>query len=287
MEQTLICPVCGFEPAEFFTQKNNFTIYQCANCGLGFVWPLPGDLEQLYDQEYFKKNVADGFGYIDYYLDKEAMKDTFSRALEEIGKLIAGRRLFDVGAATGYFLDLARERGWQTAGAEISEYAASIARSKGHKIFLGPLIASEIKEAVDTVTMWDVLEHLDKPGTYLKKINQLLSRGGLLVINTINKGSWWSKLMGSRWHALIPPEHLYYYSVKSLAWLMTQHGFEILTVKRIGKKFSLPYIFKTLGNWQKIGVWFRLAGYFDRPFWRSLAVPINLRDNIFLIARKK
>ncbi len=195
MEQELTCPICNFGEVKIFTQKNNFKIYQCLNCGLGFVWPTPENLEKLYTENYFKKTADSAFGYTNYDLDKEAMKSVFIHALAEIEKMVEGRRLFDIGAATGYFLDLARGRSWQTAGSEVSEYAAALARAKGHEIFLGRLPCFDLAGVFDTITMWDVLEHVDAPTEYLKRINRMLSLGGLLVVNTIDRESWWAKMM--------------------------------------------------------------------------------------------
>lgn len=287
MEEGLICPICESDAIKFFLEKNNFRIYRCDECALFFVWPAPEDLEQIYSENYFKKNQESEFGYVDYESDKAAMRSVFERALDELENLSEGRRIFDVGAATGYFLDLAAGRGWQTAGSEISEYAGSIARDKGHNIFLGHLASVDDSQSHDVITMWDVLEHLARPHDYLSKISRMLEPRGLLLINTIDGGSVWARLMGKRWHAILPPEHLHYFSIESLKKLLERHGFEILVIRKIGKKFSLPYIFRTLGAWQKLDFWHKAADLTDNSFWRKFAVPINLRDNIYLVARKK
>ncbi len=283
----IICPVCNSTSSEFYCSKFNYDLFKCLNCDLVFVYPVPENLSDIYCKEYFKNIKQEGcFGYVDYDRDKESMKGVFEHCLKKLEEMTVERKLFDVGTATGYFLDIARKRGWQTAGSEISAYAAELARGKGHNIFTGPLMDMKTDEKYDTVTMWDVLEHLDNPKEYLKAVNRIIKMGGVLTVNTIDIHSLWARLWGKGWHLMVPPEHLYYYSRKNLLILLTDCGFEIKGMRKIGKKFSLTYLFKVLYYWQRLAFWNRLSCYFENYFWRKIALPVNLRDNIFIIASK-
>lgn len=286
--EKIACPICGEVDIKRFCRKNNYEIHNCGNCDIAFVWPIPENLKTIYQESYFKNNAGEKkeFGYADYDKDKEPMKEVFNLYLKKISGLANGKKIFDIGAATGYFLDLAKEKGWQTSGIEISEFAAGEAAKRGHNIFCGNLPELNIEEKYDVITMWDVLEHFNNPKKYLRAVNRILKSSGLLVINTIDKKSWWARVMGKRWQLIVPPEHLFYYSSHGLRYLLEQSGFEIKEINKIGKKFSLAYIFKMLYNWQGLKFWEKLSDYFNKPFWRKIAVPINLRDNIFVIAVK-
>ena len=290
MEEKINCPICESKKINFFCEKKGYKLYKCFACQLVFIWPLPSNLADIYQASYFNGGLDDGkvnkFGYTDYESDKRAMEETFIIYLDKISRLTTGRKIFDVGAASGYFLDLARQADWQTSGAEISAYAAKIAGDKGHQIFLGNLENLKIKEKYDAVTMWDVLEHLPDPKRYLKSIHNILSQDGILAINTINRSSYWAKFWGKNWHAIIPPEHLFYYSTKSLKILLEASGFEILEQLKIGKKFTLPYICKVFANRYNFKILIKLFNFLDKDYWRRIYLPLNLRDNIFIIARK-
>jgi SAM-dependent methyltransferase len=288
MDDKIICPICQSIKIKKYGIKNGYDLYDCANCDLMFVWPIPENLDKIYLQDYFvnSSNNQD-FGYTNYDQDKESMKDVFVKIIADFERMVVGRKIFDVGAATGYFLDLAKQRTWQTAGTEISEYAANEAVKRGHRVVCRLLDELVVDEKYDVVTMWDVLEHVSKPQAYLAKANDLLSAEGLLAINTVDRGSLFAKLLGLKWHLIVPPEHLNFYSLKNLKIILEQAGFEIIKVSKVGKKFSLSYIFKMLHSWQKLGIWQSLSVFFDKPFWRLLALPINLRDNIFILAKKK
>jgi len=284
----MICPVCACKEAEFYVEKNSHKVYKCPECDVLFVWPTPGNLNAVYSERYFKTDAdAKVFGYIDYEKDKESTKGTFTVYLKIIENYRRPGKIFDVGAATGYFLDIAKSRNWDTAGIDISEYASSVSAQKGHKAFAGLLKDMDVGDGYDAVTMWDVFEHVEDPQEYMKKTNRILNMGGICAVNTIDKNSLWAKSMGKRWHLIIPPEHIFFYSKNSLKKLFEDNGFEILEIKKIGKKFGLPYIFKMLYHWQHFSLWNSVYKYCaQREKLRNFSVPINLRDNIFIIARK-
>jgi SAM-dependent methyltransferase len=243
----------------------------------------------VYQSNYFSKKAdgANTFGYVDYDADKAPMRPVFLSYLERLGQLISGRTIFDIGAATGFFLDLARGEGWQTAGIELSDFAAAEAVRRGHQVSSGRLTEQEITAQYDVVTMWDVLEHVDDPQRYVAAVSRLVKPGGYVAINTVDATSWWARLVGRRWHLLVPPEHLFYYGRKNLDLLLRQHGFEPVEYRKVGKKFSLSYFFKIGYDWQGLSLWRAFSRYFDTGWWRHVSIPFNLRDNIFVLAKKK
>ena len=282
------CIACDGRTFYFFANKNNFDLYRCKNCRLIFVWPIPQNLTDLYSQDYFS-GAKLGFGYVNYEEDKSAMSKTFDIYLKDIEQFTSSKgRILDIGAATGFFVQLALARNWKASGIEISDYAASIARQKGLDIMTGTLESAGFKPAsFDVVTLWDVIEHLPQPNSHLKLVHNILEKGGLIAINTPDSRSFIAKILGKRWHLLVPPEHLFYFSYGSLSMLLKNNGFEILHISKIGKKFTLQYIFQTLARWQNLFIWLQLAKMLARSRLREVGIPINLRDNFFIIARKK
>lgn len=282
------CPVCFLNRINIYLIKNGYFLRQCCECGFIFVWPLPQDTENLYTKEYFYKDSKTKCvsGYTDYEKDKASMKDVFYKYLIDLEKFTKGRKIFDVGAATGYFLDLAKTRGWQTGGNELSSHATGIARNKGHNVFAGDLTKMDMYENYDVITMWDVLEHVKNPQKNLISANKILSSEGILAINTVDRKSLWARFWGKKWSMIVPPEHLYYFDSSSLTTLLKRAGFDIVAIKKIGKRYSIPYIFKTLCFWRGGLFWKKMTQFFSTPIWRKFSIPINLRDNIFVVARK-
>ncbi len=284
--ETPLCHICRSQDVQFFCEKNGHRLYDCTQCDFTFVFPVPDNLAAIYGEEYFKNEGKADAGYTDYDKDKEPMRPVFELYLKKLAGLTEGRNIFDVGAATGYFLDIAKQDGWKTFGSEISDYAAKEAQSRGHEMVAGSIVGRALSEKMHAVTLWDVLEHVDDPRAYLFAVNDMLGDSGMLAINTVDRSSVWARALGPRWHLIVPPEHLNYYSPNNLEMLLRESGFQVLEVKKIGKKFSAAYIFKTLASWQGLPLWSLLAKKTDTALFRKLALPINLRDNVFVLARK-
>jgi 2-polyprenyl-3-methyl-5-hydroxy-6-metoxy-1,4-benzoquinol methylase len=282
----LRCPLCDVQGPQFFGKKNDCSLYSCQNCNLLFVHPVPHATDAVYGEDYFE-GASEGFGYTNYDADKEAMTPVFE---EYVRRILAfkpsGPKLLDVGAATGFFVHIARRHGFNASGIEISAYAAARGREKGFDIRQGVLSDISSNECFDVITMLDVIEHVTDPRGELSHAFELLNTEGLLIINTPDRGSVWARLMGKRWHLIVPPEHLFYFNRRNLSKLLAACGFEVLEVTTIGKSFTISYILKTLYEWQKLRIWKWLEKGIGQRVG-NISIPINLRDNLFLIARKK
>lgn len=281
------CLICSSTDIKFFARKNNHNIYNCKHCKLLFVWPLPENTADIYSEDYFK-GAHKGFGYVDYDQDKPAMLATFNRCLEKIEKISPDRgSLLDVGAATGYFIKTAENRGWNAEGLEISQHAVGQARNENLNVRQGTLSTADYQsESFNLVTLWDVVEHLPNPRSDILRAYNVLKHGGMIAINTPDTSSFFAKLTGKNWHLLVPPEHLIYFNPDNLADLLKRSGFEVLSTDKMRKKFTLQYIFQTLYRWQKLFIWKWLARFFKSHQMGKLSIPVNLRDNFLIIARK-
>lgn len=251
-----------------------------------FIFPLPENFSEIYSADYFF-GAKKGFGYVNYDDDKLAMSKTLVTYLEKIKDFSSGNKLLDIGAATGYFLQLAEKAGFEGSGIEISEYAAEIARRRGLKVVTGTLEKSDFKpEFFDAVTLWDVLEHLINPDFDFRVIYKILKPGGVVAINTIDTGSFAAKILGKRWYKFIPPEHVIYFNQNNLCFLLSKIGFEVVYAGKIRKKFALQYLFNMLARWQNIFIWRWAADLLAGTRLGSISLPVDFRDDFFIIAKK-
>ncbi len=281
----VICPNCGGESRVWGT-KNSYTLYSCMNCKLVFVSPLP-DPTSVYNQDYFS-GATKGFGYVDYDADKEPMVPTFNKYIDLLATY--GKKegsLFDIGAATGFFLKIAQRRGYRVSGVEMSDHAAGQGRRDGIDLKSGDLMSLTLpNEAFDVVTMLDVLEHMTEPFKELLESKRILKPHGLLVVNAPNGQSFLARILKTKWHLVLPPEHLFYFSPKNLSGYMESRGFKTIYSGTIGKRFTFQYIFKMLYKWQKLSLWNHLSDFCSKGFLSKLYIPINLHDNFFMIFEK-
>ena len=282
------CPICGAR-ARDAGNKEGHALHRCTGCRHLFFWPQPERTDHIYNKDYFT-GAGGGFGYKDYDRDKAPMVGTFHEYLDRIGAANPPEgRMLDIGAATGFFLNLARERGWKVAGVEVSAAASEMARAKGLDVRTGILEEDHgwTDGEFSAITMWDVIEHMPDPHRTMAEVSRLLRPGGLVAINTPDSGSLLSRALGPRWHLVIPYEHLNLFTRQSLENLLSRHGLEVLDVRCIGKKFTVQYVLNTLAAWQRLGVWKRLAAASERLRVHELGLRINLHDNVFVLARKR
>lgn len=285
---TIICPQCKKNTAHYWFEKNNTKVNKCENCGLIFVYPIPTNLDKIYSENYFC-GANNGFGYINYDADKTNEIDEFKKYLEKIESQYPNKgRLLDIGAATGSFISAAKNRGWDVAGVEISEYAAEQGRKKGLDIKAGIVENCKFEQnSFDVITMWDVFEHLPDPDKTISYVGNLLKPNGLLVLNSPNAGSTYARLMGKHWALIIPPEHLHLFNKKNAKVLLDKCGFSVVATDCIGKKFKLAYVFQILYTVRHNQIWKKISDLIKKTPLNKVSFPINLRDNMFIIARKK
>ena len=99
----------------------------------------------------------------------------------------------------------------------------------------------------DVVTMWDVLEHVADPPAFLRRASALLREGGYLFVNVPDLESWAARLFGRRWPLLLP-EHLNYFTRKSLTTCAEGAGLRVVASGRRPVSFSIAYILQRLGE---------------------------------------
>lgn len=285
---TTPCTVCKNTQSFLWIQKNNYSLYHCRSCKLIFISPTPTQTVDIYTEGYFY-GATGGFGYINYDEAKQLDQQTFETYLDKIALFNPPPgKLLDVGTATGKFLLSAKARGWDVAGTEISEAAAQRGREQGLMIQTGALPdTSFLPESFDVITLWDVFEHLPNPHDALGRFLTLLKPNGLLLLNLPDAGSVYARLSGRFWQLILPPEHIYLYNKKNLELLLKQYGFSVLQVTTIGKQFTPAYILQmayTIRHWQFLNI---LSQWIRKTPINKLSIPINLHDNMFIVAQKK
>jgi SAM-dependent methyltransferase len=276
------CPVCDASDVGFHLRTHGVDIQACATCGLQF-WEPPDEFrpEATYDAEYFDGAHA-AHGYDDYASLESSLRRNFARRLRRLGPPAPGARLLDVGAAYGYAVSEARRAGWSAAGLEVSVAAARQAgrTEPGHVVAADVARAPFAPASFDVVTLWDVIEHLPDPHGVLDVLVRLLRPGGRLVLSTGDVGSLAARISGARWHLYTLPEHLFFYTRRSLALLLELHGFRVEWMRAEASMYTVGYLVERLRK--------TLLGRTGStsPDWpgAALEVPVNLFDVVTVSA---
>lgn len=240
------CRACGEAGRPLFT-KRGYQFAECGACGCRFV---AGELAALiYDEGYF---AGDSFGgYPDYLRDRDLIVENFARRLRWLAPHVRGRRLLDVGAAYGFLVYAAEREGFEAAGLEPARACVEWARRElGVEMIPGLVEEAAIQPgSYDVVTLMDVIEHVADPGVALRRLRGWLRPGGLIVVETGDFDALLARVCGSSWYYYDPPQHLTYFSRKSLENLLAANGFgPPVAVGHLGRAVSLANFSFQLGR---------------------------------------
>jgi 2-polyprenyl-3-methyl-5-hydroxy-6-metoxy-1,4-benzoquinol methylase len=237
------CRLCGSPRTKLRIQLDGYGVYRCQECDAVFSDLTAEQAAKLYDAEYFTEEFGPYFAALFGDADDTPIRKHFTRYLDTLERAVPGGRLLDVGCAAGLFLDVARARGWEVEGVEISDHAASVAREKrGLEVIVGDVMDISLPEQhFDAVSMLDVLEHIIEPGTLLDRVRGLIKPGGALMLvlpndrnlTTMTAMTAYRASMGtvaypaSRVHQIY---HVTYFTPATITALLQRHGFEVIEV---------------------------------------------------------
>jgi 2-polyprenyl-3-methyl-5-hydroxy-6-metoxy-1,4-benzoquinol methylase len=166
----------------------------------------------------------DGYGRNDYY--SPITKKRYQELLDQMEPFRKTNRLLDIGCGIGYFLDEAKLRGWEVYGTEYADKAINICSSKGIDMQQGQLNTEWYEsESFDVITSFEVIEHIFDPLDEIKKIYTLLRKEGALYITTPNFNSLERFILKAEYNSIVYPEHLSYYTPRTLHYLLSKNGF--------------------------------------------------------------
>ncbi len=220
--------------------KSFYDIIECPECGLIYTKTENIDTESIYDESYYKEI------YPDYFKDKKVHLLNARTKLKKIEKYFGKGSICEIGCAFGFFLDCARDMGWDVTGFEISDFSREYAvNNLGLPVYKNFLEKAHSK-LFDIICMFDTIEHLEDPSALIDRCCSLLRPGGGLVITTGDIGSPHAKLFGKKWRLITPPEHLFFYSKKTLGDLLKKHSFNVVYCGYQSKYFNFFSIIEYL-----------------------------------------
>jgi len=170
------CPVCC-GTSYLVWQEGQYNAYRCEKCRIVFLHPFPQDPLKIYNDDYFNR------WYVKYYPQRREYIEKLFSGIESYAG--AGGKLLDVGCGTGILMEVAKERGWDVCGQDVSRFAVGYCRKKGFEVYDKSLPELSLPEnSFDLITMFDVIAHLEDPLSYVNSCRRLLKPGGCLAIKT-------------------------------------------------------------------------------------------------------
>lgn len=218
------CPVCGGSSFRFRFHGIGHAYEGCLECRFERMSdPLsPGQLDAHYADERTHGESA--------WQEHQQNMARFDAVLSRLEKWVRPGRFLDIGCSLGTSLVVARARGWDPVGLELSRPVAEFGRDKwGLDIRSEHLQAAGFADgSFDLVWMHHTLEHLPRPDSVLAQCRRLLSPHGVMYQSLPNHGSLKSRLFGTCWSYGITEEHLSSFSGPTLRLMVQRLGFLVL-----------------------------------------------------------
>ena len=288
--ERVACNLCGAVDASPRCRVGEFQIVRCNRCGLIYTNPRrPADaIPDIYSEEYFFSRNPAELGYDDYSKHAKGLKTVFSDHLTSIEEFVRPPgSIIDVGCAFGYFLQVAKSRGWAAEGVEVSPFASRIARENaGVAVHAGTLLDLRLPaSSYDIATMWDMLEHSFDPAGELMEANRILKPDGYLFMTVPNAGSLVARMMGSHWYGFKKAaEHNYFFSADTLGHMLSRTGFTLVESRRGVWPCSMQFLVTKLTPYSLYA--YRLALRLIRWLGIEEAVVKFKFIDMFVVARK-
>jgi len=244
------CVLCGARAAAPALRFDTRALVRCRACGLVWTDPMPSAAEtrELEERAFRGELLAETrtmfAAYGRNYRPDDPVVGAFRGSLARMEALTRGRRLLDVGVGTGLYIALARERGWQAEGVEISaEAAARAAREFGVPVRPGRFEEVALDGPYDAITMGDVLEHTLDPPAFLRRAHELLAPGGVLYVAVPNFAGLVFRVAEAVGRLPAPPltrlverlhpvNHKWYFTPRTLPRLVEAAGLAVVHVEQ-------------------------------------------------------
>jgi len=246
------CAVCGSEQKQLLYKVKGFDIVQCKKCDFVFVDPRikNEDLYKIYSDNYFTSQT-DGYGYKDYELTSHLRIKTFQKWIDGIEPYLSKTKgpVLDIGCASGYFIELMRDKGWDVEAVELDKNMIEKVKAKNFKVFERPFEEFTSSKKFKLITMFDVLEHIPDLKTTFQKFHELLDEDGVVALITPDFGSTQRKLFGKKWFQYKPQEHIQYFSPATLAKAVTPYGLEVIHCSPSGQYADTGFLLDRLNRY--------------------------------------
>lgn len=263
------CPLCGRDnravsPSRY--SSGRWDIKTCADCGFVYLENPPDYAALIQEYDWSKtlperqpkrregSRLRSGVSLLLKVPKFRLRRGHHVKVASYVHSCAGEGRLLDVGCARGLVLSALNER-FVPFGIEISptlaKRADEVFRSRGGFVVCAPALkALDHFEAdfFDIVVMRAYLEHELDPREILVKTVRVLRGGGKLIIKVPNYACLYRRVMGKTWCGFRYPDHVNYFTPRSLRSMLAAAGFEVV----------------------RLGLWYR---------W-------GLSDNLWLVARR-
>lgn len=233
--QEIACPLCGSENFTVAFSQPKYRFVRCAECGVLYQNPRPKNeyIQNRYDENYFHYEIENQKNF--FQLQLKTLSDC---NIEKLINGFKGKKVLDVGCATGMLLNYLKQKGASVYGVEICTESCRYAYTEYNITLYNGTLENAHYESnfFDIVHFSHLIEHVEDPISFMKEIYRITKKDGYILITTPREDSIWAKIFGLKWRSLIP-DHLTLFGRQHLISLISISGFKVVFAESWG---SIP-----------------------------------------------
>ncbi len=215
---------------DLFLTKEQFEIVDSEIAGVLKTTPVPSNISHYYDS----------VKYISHHQDSKSLKEKIYKFFQSFNLnykvnilrtlVPKNAKVLDYGAGAGEFIKQ-MEEDFQTFAYEPSPTTKKILQEKLSTTKIVEDLELIENNSLDAITLWHVLEHIEKPDFILNLFHQKLKQNGFLILALPNFQSYDAKHYKSFWAAYDVPRHLFHYSKKGIENLLDKNYWSLENIK--------------------------------------------------------
>lgn len=244
------CLVCGHDRRrlvvrapdfEYRCQEGEWSLVACERCRHVFIDPIPAvsEVPALYPSWYYTVNPRSPI-----YMEGPVVEAKMVKDAENLRRQLGNRAIrsvVDIGGGNLTRLIRLKEVFGRGASEPVEavcldlQFDAAVLRqaeSAGIRCVTGNVetdLGALRDGGHDLVIMRQLIEHLRDPRAALRQVLAKLAPGGILVIDTPNRGGWDYRLFRRRfWGGYHIPRHFHLFDLEALARILRESGYEIV-----------------------------------------------------------
>ena len=231
--------------------KKNFDYYECQDLGTIFANPRP---KPSVLKKFYSNSKSNEFWYKEFYLPK--LKNRILKSIvPKVNHLTKNfenyknKKILDVGCGAGFFLTELKKK-WKYSklyGLEPSLTMSKEVLKKDIKVFCNTIERFKKNNYFDVVCCFELFEHMYDPFLFLKKINKLLKKNGIIYFSTLNGKGFDIELLKQNSSAIYPPYHLNFFNPISVKKILELSGFRQVKVETPGE-LDFDIVSKNINN---------------------------------------
>jgi len=268
-EQEVNCPICRGEDFQELPFPDGSTVRLCLHCAFGRTCgPPPQDRLGVYEEE----SVTNRWSRTQA-VRKRRWEKLFPGGLKADAEVPEWH--LDVGTGAGDFALWMREKGWRSAGIDLTPRLVRLADERGLPCVVAGMLDLPCRpRKLSLLTFMDTLEHVSDPEKALREARQALVPGGHLWVTCPNAASWAARTLKTHWPWWTPPDHRVHFSPKSLRLLMEREGFQVVSLRSVEEKSV--YLDSAVKLWSQLCRKWRLSERINFGLRPLISIPVKV-----------